>query len=206
MAARNSVGYSAGDASSSPNKNPAGRGRARTWASLLHTSIGRMIAYGWPVASPAFLPTGPATGGAFLIIDTWAARAGELYRPPVYIALADGGGIHVSESLYSTKDDFASNGSARPLRCVIARRGHLCSGSPSECAAIWQREDIIVSAAVTTATGSAPLKPVCGSSTAPSCSFRMALAHADARLLTFGPTSFLPSPFLLDPLQSSVKR
>ena len=60
--------------------------------------------------------------GLFLIIDTWAARAGELYRPPVYIALADGGGIHVSESLYSTKDDFASNGSARPLRCVIARR------------------------------------------------------------------------------------
>jgi hypothetical protein len=27
-----------------------------------------------------------------------------------------------------------------------------------------------------------------------------------AHKLTFGPTSFLPSPFLLDPLQSSVKR
>ena len=119
MAARNSVGYSAGDASSSPNKNPAGRGRARTWASLLHTSIGRMIAYGWPVASPAFF----ATGGAFSYNRHLGGPSrGAVPPAPVFIALADEGGIHVSESLYSTKDDFASNGSARPLRCVIARQ------------------------------------------------------------------------------------
>ena len=117
MAARNSLGYSAGDASSSPNKNPAGRGRARTWASLLHTSIGRMIAYGWPVASPAFFPTGPATGGAFSYNRHLGGRSrGAVPPAPVFIALADEGGIHVSESLYSTKDDFASNGSPRPLR------------------------------------------------------------------------------------------
>ena len=79
-------------------------------------------------------------------------------------------------------------GIAKRVRSDMAAGGHHCKRSSND-----------------GYTGSAPLKPVCGSSTAPSCSFRMALAHADARLLTFGPTSFLPSPFLLDPLQSSVK-